>query len=167
MYQVLSYSGQVVLYAAFAFGIAVFSSWPAYRHLPPDHALIRLSMIHQAQRVHECETVSAEELAALPPTMRAPTKCPRERAPVTVEIDIDGDHAYRKTVAPSGLSGDGPASIYHRLAVPAGVHQLSVRLRDSIRTDGFDFQRNGVVDLAPEQILVVDFNAESKAITFR
>jgi hypothetical protein len=166
-HRVLTWSGQVVLYAAFAAVIAVFSSWPTYRHLPEGHALIRLSMIHHARRVHECEALSAEELAALPPNMRAPMRCPRERAPVTVEIDVDGTLAHRETVAPSGLSGDGPASVYRRLTVPAGVHHLSVRLRDSIRSEGFDFEQNGFVDLAPAEILVVDFDAERGATTFR
>ena len=166
-HRILAFSGQVALYAAFAAVIAVLSSWPTYRHLPEGHALIRLSMIHHAQRVHECEAISAEELAALPPNMREPMRCPRERAPVTVEIDVDGALAHRETVSASGLSGDGPASVYRRLTVPAGVHHLSVRLRDSLRAEGFDFERNGVVDLAPAQILVVDFDAENKAITFR
>lgn len=164
---ILTYSGQVALYGAFAVVIAAFSNWPTYRYLPEDHALIRLSMVHQAERVHECEAVSAEELAALPPTMRAPVKCPRERAPLTVEVDIDGALVHQQTVSPSGLSGDGPASVYRRLTVPAGVHYLSVRLRDSIRTDGFDFEGNAIVDLAPAQILVVDFDAENGAFTFR
>lgn len=166
-HRILTCSGQVVLYAAFAAVIAVFSSWPTYRHLPEDHALIRLSMVHHAQRVQECEAVSAEELAALPPNMRAPMRCPRERAPVTVEIDIDGAPVHRETVSPSGLSGDGPASVHRRLTVPAGAHHLSVRLRDSVRTDGFDFERDGIVELAPAQVLVVDFDAENRAITFR
>lgn len=166
-HRILAWSGQVVLYGAFAAVIAVFSNWPTYRHLPEDHALIRLSMVHHAQRLHECEAVSAEELAALPPNMRAPMRCQRERAPLTVEIDIDGALVHRQTVSPSGLSGDGPASVYRRLTVPAGVHHVSVRLRDSVRSDGFDFERNGIVDLAPAQILVVDFEAENGAITFR
>jgi hypothetical protein len=166
-HRILAFSGQAALYAAFAAVIAAFSNWPTYRHLPEGHALIRLSMVHHAQHVHECVTVSAEELAALPPNMREPMKCPRERAPVTVEIDIDGALAHRETVSPSGLSGDGPASIYRRLTIPAGVHRLSVRLRDSVRADGFDFERNGIVDVAAAQILVVDFDAENRAITFR
>lgn len=166
-HRVLSGLGQVVLYAAFALVIAQFSNWPAYRHLPEDHALIRLSMVHHAERVHACETLSAEELAALPENMRAPERCPRERAPVTVEIDIDGSLAHRATVSPSGLSRDGPASVYRRLSVPSGIHRLSVRLRDSIRTDGFDFEGETTVDLAPAQILVVDFDADDNAITFR
>jgi hypothetical protein len=167
MRQISTWLGQIVLYGAFAAFIAVFSNWPRYQHLPEDHALIRLSMTHHAQRVHECVAVSPEELAALPANMRAPMQCPRERAPLTVEIDIDGALAHRETAPPSGLSGDGAASLYHRLAVPAGVHHLSVRLRDSVRTNGFDFERSDIVDLAPAQILVVDFDSDNGAISFQ
>lgn len=167
MQRILAGSGQAVLYAAFAAVIAVFSNGPAWRYLPEDHALIRLSMVHQARRVHECEALSAEELAALPPNMRAPMRCPRQRVPLTVEIDIDGALAHRETVPPSGLSGDGPASVYRRLVIPAGVHRLSVRLRDSVRTEGFDYEHSATVDLAPAQILVVDFDAADGVITLR
>ena len=156
-----------MLYGMFAAVIIVFSTWPAYDHLPDDHALIKLSLTHHAQRVRECEVVSAEELAKLPPNMRAPMNCPRERSPVTVEVDIDGNLARRETALPSGLSGDGAASVYQRMTVPAGVHRLSVRLRDSVRTVGFDFERSEIVDLGPAEILVIDFDAEQGRITLQ
>lgn len=167
MGRIRMWSGQAILYAAFAAFIALFSSWPRYRHLADDYALIRVSMTHHARLVHECETVSAEELAALPPNMRAPLRCPRERAPITVEVDIDGTTAGSETAPPAGLAGDGAAAVYMRLPVSAGEHHLSVRLRDSVRTEGFDFERGGLVDLAPAQILVVDFDADNGAITWR
>lgn len=159
-----AWAGQAVLYGMFAAIIAVFSSWPTYDHLPGDHALIKLSFTHHAERVHECEAVSAEELAELPPNMRAPMRCPRERSPVTVEVDIDGNLAHRETALASGLSGDGAASVYRRIPLPAGVHRLSVRLRNSVRTEGFDFERSEIVTLAPAEILVVDFDAEQGGI---
>lgn len=159
MRKLAAWVGQAVLYGGFAAVIAVFSSWPTYDHLPADHALIKLSFTHHAERVHECEPVSAEELAKLPPNMRAPMRCPRERSPVTVEVDIDGNPVHRETALPSGLSGDGAASVYRRIPVPAGVLRLSVRLRDSVRNEGFDFQRSEIVTLAPAEILVIDFDA--------
>jgi hypothetical protein len=159
-----AWAGQVVLYGTFAAVIAVFSSWPAYNHLPSDYALIKLSFTHHAERVHECEAVSAEELAKLPPNMRAPMKCPRERSPITVEVDINGDLAHRETALPSGLSGDGAASVYRRIPLPAGMHKLSVRLRDSVRSEGFDFERSEIVNLTPAEILVIDFDPEQGGI---
>ncbi|HLU06484.1 MAG TPA: hypothetical protein VKZ91_08005 [Woeseiaceae bacterium] len=162
-----AWTGQALLYGMFAAVIAVFSSWPTYHHLPDDHALIKLSFTHHAERMHECEEVSAEELAKLSPNMRAPVRCPRERSPVTVEVDLDGNLAYRETASPSGLSGDGAASVYRRIPVPAGVHRLSVRLRDSVRTEGFDFERSEIVDLGPAEIMVIDFDAEQGGITLQ
>ena len=95
---------------------ACFSRWPAYRHLAADQALIKLSFTHAGKRVAECRQLSAEELAKLPPNMRAPMKCARERAPVRVEVDIDGAPAFRHVAAPSGLSKDGASAVYQRLA---------------------------------------------------
>lgn len=167
MTKTFSWIGQVLLYAMFAAVIGVFTRWPPYQHLPADHALIKLSFIHHGQRLQECQKLSPEELAKLPPNMRAPLSCPRERSPITVEVDIDGAVAFRQTAQPSGLSRDGAASVYQRIEVPVGTHRLDVRLRDSARTEGFDFERNEVLDLKPAQILVIDFNAEKGGITLQ
>ena len=43
----LAWFGQALLYGLFALFIGVFSSWPTYRHLPPDQALIKVSFSHQ------------------------------------------------------------------------------------------------------------------------
>lgn len=167
MIRALSWVGQVVLYAAFAAVIGVFTRWPSYQHLPEDHALIKLSLIHHGQRLQECQKLSPEELAKLPPNMRAPMNCPRERSPITVEVDIDDVAVLKRTVQPSGLSRDGAASVYQRIEVPAGMHRFKVRLRDSSRTEGFDFERDEVIELKPARILVIDFNAEKGGITLQ
>ena len=159
--------GQVLLYGVFALIIGVFSHWPTYRHLGDDEALIKLSFTHAAQRVDECRKLTAEELAKLPPNMRAPTKCGRERAPVVVEVDIDGKPAIRHVAPPSGLSRDGASAVYRRLTVPAGPHRVAVRLKDDAGAGGFDYEREQVVTLAPAQILVIDFDAQQGGITLR
>ncbi|GMU67956.1 MAG: hypothetical protein AMXMBFR37_02890 [Steroidobacteraceae bacterium] len=167
MSRVYSWIGQVVLYAAFAAVIGVFTRWPAYQHLPPDHALVKLSFIHHGQRLQECRQLSPDELAKLPPNMRAPLSCPRERSPILVEVDIDGVPVLRRSAQPTGLSRDGAASVYQRIEVPAGTHRFDVRLRDSARAGGFDFERSEVLELKPAQILVIDFNAEKGGITLQ
>lgn len=92
--------------------------------------------------------------------MRAPLKCGRERAPVTIELDIDGALAYRYTAAPSGLSRDGASTVYKRLELPAGKHRIAVRMRDTTATSGFTYQHDATVDLVPAQVLVIDFDSE-------
>lgn len=159
--------GQLLLYGLFALGIGVFSHWPPYRHMAPGQALIKLSMVHTGKPVGDCRKLTPEELAKLPPNMRLATSCPRERSPITVELDIDGQPAARVTAEPSGLHQDGASAIYQRLTVPAGERTLAVRLRDDVRTGGFNYTLERHVTLAPAQVLVVDFDAESNAIALR
>ena len=165
MTKLLSWIGQALLYALFALIIGYFSSSPPYRHLPPDQALIKLSFSHEGQRVSECRKRTAEELAKLAPNMRAPMDCPRERSPVTVEIDLDGVPAYRHVATPSGLSRDGASTVYQRIPVLAGEHDLAVRLNDDARRKGFNYSREQRVTLKPGRVLVIDFDAEKGGIT--
>jgi len=167
MNKFVRWGAQMLLYGAFAATLAIFSHWPRYQHLAPDRALIKLSFTHQAQRLGRCEELTADELAKLPPNMRAPTRCPRERAPVTVEIDIDGVLAHRQVAKPSGLSGDGAAAVYQRLEVAAGRHEIAVRLKDDAHTAGFDYTAREVVTLEPAEILVIDFDSANHRITLR
>ena len=125
--------GQALLYALFALVIGVFSRWPTYQHLGPDQALIKLSFTHTGKPVGDCRPLSADELAKLPPNMRAPMKCPRERSPVTVEVDIGGVPVLQRVAAPSGLSRDGASAVYQRLQVAAGEQRIAVRLNDDAR----------------------------------
>lgn len=159
--------GQALLYGAFALTIAVFSNWPVYRPLPAGQALVKLSFTHAAKRMAECRKLSAEELARLPPNMRSATKCERERAPVKVEVDIDGAPVFRELAPPSGLSRDGASSIYRRAGVTAGTHRIAVRMKDSPGSGDFDYRREAEVNLKPAQILVIDFDAEKGGITLQ
>lgn len=159
--------GQGLLYALFAAVIGVFSQWPTYHHLAADQALIKVSFSHTGKPLGDCRQLSAAELARLPPNMRAPISCPRERSPVTVELDIGGQPALRRTAAPSGLSRDGASALYQRLVVPAGEQRIAVRLNDDARGAGFAYQREATVTLAPAQVLVIDFDATRGGITLQ
>lgn len=163
----LAWVGQALLYGAFALFIGVFSQWPGYRQLEDDQALIKLSFSHTGKPVADCKRQTPEELAKLPPNMRAPVRCPRERSPVVVELDIDGKTVVRHSAQPSGLSRDGASSVYERLVVPAGTHQVAVRLNDDKRHAGFAHQLEQTVTLKPAQILVVDFDAAEQKITLQ
>ena len=164
---VAAWTGQALLFAAFALVIGVFSRWPVYHHLGPDEAVIKVSFAHTGKPVSDCRAQTAEELAKLPPNMRAPMRCPRERSPVTMEVDIDGQPVLRRTANPSGLSRDGASSMYQRVQVAAGEQRIAVRMKDDVRHPGFTHQREATVTLKPAQILVIDFDAEQGGITLR
>ncbi len=85
----------------------------------------------------------------LPPNMRVPMQCGRERSPVTFELELDGKPVYRAELPPRGLSRDGASTVYQRFPVPAGQHRLRARLKDSVRVPDFNYTKEADVTLAP------------------
>ncbi|NJN40401.1 MAG: hypothetical protein HC807_05570 [Gammaproteobacteria bacterium] len=165
MNPVLRYGVQAVLYVAFGAALGYFSSYPVFRVLPSDHALVRLSLSHGAQPVAPCYERTPEELAKLAPNQRVKRVCPRERSPVRIEIDMDGEPLYRITAQPAGLKRDGTSTVYRRLPVVAGKHAFEARLADG--PDGkFGYTSKETVDLAPGKVLVIDFHAAQGGFRF-
>ena len=160
------YAAQAVFYAAFAAVIGYFSTSPRYQHLPADMSLIKLSFSHAGARKLACHQRTAEELAKLAPNMRATTVCPRERAPVTVQIAIDGAPSIDVVAKPSGLAKDGASTVYRRVPVPAGVHHVAARLSD-LPSGEFNYTAESSVELLPGQVLVIDFDGSKGGFQFR
>ena len=154
--------GQLVAYGLFITGVGVFSVWPGYRLLDEQEAILSLTLSHAAQRVEECRRLTQEELNALPPNMRKPDECPRERHAIYVEMQLDDRFVYSETALPSGLWKDGKANIYRRTTVDAGEYKLFVGMNDSGSGDGFDYTEQRDVTLAPGQNLVVTFDGQQK-----
>jgi hypothetical protein len=162
----LRIAAQLLLYVPLMALIGFFSTGPRFELIPASDALVRISLIHAAQRKQECRTRSAEELAKLPPNMRAALDCPRERAPLMVELEIDGALVFRRSVPPAGFKRDGAASLYHRLPVAAGRHRVVARLRD--RAEGpFNYVREETLELAPGGMLLIDFVPTKGGFDFR
>ena len=160
-------AGQGVVYMAFAAFVGYFSTGPAYRPLPEDHGLLRLSFNQPGKPIGECRTRSAEELARLPAQMRTPQECPRERSPVVVRIEIDGAEVLRESFRPAGLRRDGAASGYWRTPLAAGSYRLRVQFNDDVRREGFTHERQTVVDVLPGQVVLVDFAGDGGGILIR
>jgi hypothetical protein len=166
MNKAASYALQAVCYAAFMAVVGHFATSPPYEHLPPGQAVVKLSLQHAGQRKEACRERSAEELAKLAPNMRAATVCPRERAPVTVDVRMDDRPLFAVVAPPSGLAKDGASTVFRRVAVPAGVHRFSARLVDT--ADGsaaVDAARE--IDLKPGRVLVIDYDAKAGGFVFR
>ncbi len=159
--------GQAILYAAFALFIGVFSHWPAYRPLDEGQALIKVSFSHTGKPVGDCVKRTPEELAHLPPQMRKPIDCPRERSPVSIEVDIGGQPVLNRTAQPTGLKRDGASAVYERVRVASGEQKIAVRMKDDVRAPSFTYEREATVTLKPSQVLVIDFDAEKGGITLQ
>ena len=163
----LRWFGQAAVYAALVLVIGYFASAPAYRHFPGDQAMIKMTFTHGGKYRGGCRRRTAKELQELAPNMRREFDCPRDRVPVVVEMDVDGEPAYRASLEPSGLHGDGPSIMYRGFPVQAGRHTVEVRMRDTDRRSGFDYQRDGSFSLNPGQLLVIQFREEAGGFTFK
>lgn len=166
MKTLLRYAAQAVLYAAFVAVIGYFSTSPAYVHLPPGEALLKLSLTHAGARKEACHERTPEELAKLAPNMRAQTVCPRERVPIVVEVVLDDAPLFRVTAPPSGLAKDGASTIYRRVPIAAGVHRIGARLADD-PTGAFTFAAETTVDLQAGRVVVIDFDPAQGGFVFR
>lgn len=161
------WGGQAVIYGGIALWLGYFANMPVYTHLDPELALIKLSVIHSAQRKGECRKRTQEELEALNPNMRKPYDCPRERLPIHLELLLDGKLIYDEVLQPAGLSKGSQTRAYQRLPATAGEHELVVRMVDSTRTEGYDYMAAAKIRLSAGEIFVVDFRAETGGFILR
>ena len=164
---ILRYPLQVLNYALFMLLVWYFSAAPAFTQLQPDQAVITVAFAHAGERLEECHQLSQEELARLPPNMRAPMDCPRERSPVTVQLLLDGKPLLEEVARAPGLYHDLGVDIYRSAKVPAGTHTLTVQMDDNVRVPGPSYTHQETVTLKPAQLLVVDFNSETGAFVIQ
>ena len=162
----MKYVGQLVAYAVFLVLLGVLSLRPQLRVMAENEAIVSVSFSHAAKRVGECRRLSQEELMALPPNMRKPDDCPRERHPLRIELQMDDQTLYQETLPPTGLWADGKSTAYQRIPVAAGAHDFSIRMNESGTPDAFDFEKSSTITLLPGQNLVVYFDSDSQQLKF-
>ncbi len=166
MAKVFTYLGQGAIYVAIAGLLGYFSTSPAYEYFPADRAQLMLSFSHNGKPKGPCRKLSPEEIAEVAANMRRPEVCPRERLPVQIELELGGEVIYRDSRDPTGLSKDGAAQVYERFVKAPGEYRLVVRMRDSDRPSGFDYETAATVMLEAGQNLVIDFRSEVGAFVF-
>jgi hypothetical protein len=145
-----------LLSLAVVLAVAALSHRPLWRSLAENTALVRLSFTHSGVRA--CRDRTPEELAALPRNMRNAQLCDRRRAPVRVEMDIDGKTVFAGDLPPGGLAGSGPSRVYRGVELPAGRYRLAVRMRDDPARSGFTHEAGFDIQLRPAQSVAVDFD---------
>jgi len=154
------WAGQLLFYVAAAGVTGLFATWPTWSRLSPEEAQITIAFAHGGARKEACRKLTPEEIAALPARERRPSDCRRERVPLRFELVLDDRPRLARMLPPSGLSRDGPAQLYEKLSVPSGRHTVTVRLADSGRASGFDYENRFELELRPRQNLAIDFEAD-------
>ncbi|MDH3616403.1 MAG: hypothetical protein OEQ90_08005 [Gammaproteobacteria bacterium] len=151
---------EVLAWACFVAVVGLLSVWPRYDTIEADHAVVTVTFSHAAKRIGECRTLTQEDLNKLPPNMRKPSECPRERHPVRIELRSGDSVLYAEVLAPSGIWSDGKSNIYRRVIVPARTHDLFVGMNDSGGEQGFDFEKSKRIKILPGRNLVVRFDEQ-------
>lgn len=116
----------VAVTAGLIAGVVAASHAPLSPHAP-DGALLRLAWSARPERLEECGSQTAEELARLPPHMRQPVVCDG----VTARYRLTATHAGRvladRIVSAGGLRQDRRLYVLEDLPVPAGEALVEVR----------------------------------------
>lgn len=154
---------EAAAYGVFIVVIGALSVWPEYRLLADSEAIVSLTFSHAGMRKEKCRRLTQEELNSLPPNMRKPDDCPRERHPVRVELRIDDHLVHAVTALPSGLWNDGKANVYRRTTVPAGEHEIFIGMNDSGTAEQYDYELRQVVMITPGRNLVISFDGPSRS----
>lgn len=158
---------QGALYIAFGLFVGYLSVAPPYHYASPDRTSVKLSLSHAANRVQPCVKLSPQEINERATSGERLQQCERERLALTVALEIDGELVYETVARPSGLWGDGPASVYERFEIAPGPHQITARLRDSTRDSGWDYTHSEQVNLEPGRYFTITFRAETGGFQFR
>ena len=167
MRSAMRYLLQILAYAGFAFIVGYLSFWPRYDYGDVDMATVKVSLSHAAERVKPCVQLTPQQIAELPPNMRRTQMCERERLPLLLQLEVDGEITLDLEARPAGLWADGPASIYERFDLPPGAHQITARLRDTARTDGWDYTLTEDVVLEAGRYLTITFKPETGGFAIR
>ena len=152
---------QAFNYSLFMGLIWFFSNSPSVSLIGENEARITIAFAHAGQLREPCRMLSQEELNKLAPNMRKIDDCPRERSPVVIEAELDGKSVYSASLPPPGLFGDGGVDVFYSAKIPAGQHQLDMKMNDSVRVEGFNHQFARQVTVEPAQILLIAFDSKS------
>lgn len=167
MRDMLRYAGQLLFFTAVIAFVGYFSNRPVYHQFSKDQAQIKLGFAHGGARKIDCRKLTSKEIAKLPANKRRPNTCTRERIPLYVQLAVDGKVIYDEHLPATGLYHDGPARTYQKINVSTGLHSITVRLRDSKRVTGFDYETTHQVTLESLQNLAIDFKADAGGFLFR
>lgn len=165
MREPLKMAARLVVLTLVFMGVAALSNRPTYHSLPDGAGVLTLSFGHGADRRAACRKATPEELAKLPPNMRRPDICPRDRPPIRVEFDIDGKRMFEADVPPSGIAGDGPSRVHRRFVLPAGSYDIAVRMRERPEGD-FPWHAERTIRIEPGANRVIDFRTNAGGFVF-
>ncbi len=148
--------------------IGYFSQKPEYGFNSPNESELVVSFRYTSRKTHPCTDKElkrlTEERKGRPKHMRSARNIcgSRERVPVNISVEMDGKTTFDRLVHPSGFTHDGACYLFKRLIVPAGEHNLKVKLAEVAETGkAAKYIYEGKPLFPTARRVVVDFNLEA------
>ena len=150
--------------AALALAVALgavtfaFSNLP-YRTAHSSTPELVVSFNHHGA-ILEPRKLTSEELEKRLPHMRAQVNASRERVPVRLRVQVDGQTVLDQVYPAKGLLHDGPSMAVVRLPLSPGPHQVLVELADTANPDQWTQQWHETVEFQENRARVVLFDTK-------
>ena len=110
-------------------------------------------------------------VAAIPPGVTLPEGADVEKIfggehyPVSVIVVMDGNTILDETYQPSGVGNNGRISALEFLSIPAGSHQIEMRLKDD--ENDYRVVYSDTLDLSVGQVVVFSYDDKSDMVIVR
>ncbi len=104
--------------------------------------------------------LTKEELDARQPQMRAQFNVARERVPVRLRVQVDGQTVHEQSYQAKGISKDGSSIAVVRLPVTSGSHVVQVELNDCGKPDDWSQHWTETVEFKENHLRVVLFDSK-------
>lgn len=98
---------------------------------PPPATELVISFQHPGRSGESCRPVTEEEKARMPAHMQLQEICERGRAPVRLQVAIDGEVRIEKAYEPRGWSRDGTSVGIEVLELAPGLHEVAVAIGET------------------------------------
>jgi hypothetical protein len=156
---VLQLAAAVVLSAVLGTVAFAFSNL-SYRTPHSSRPELIVSFNHSGA-IREARQLTKEELAQRLPHMRAQVNVTRERVPVRLRVQVDGQAVFDQTFQPKGLHHDGPSMALTRLPILPGRHEVRVELADTADPEKWTRQWSETVEFQESRNRVVLFDTKA------
>ena len=146
---------------AFILGAGTFGFSNLTYRTPHSPELELVVSFSHGGAILEPRQLTKEELAKRLPHIRAQVNVTRERAPVRLRVQVDGQKVFDQLFQAKGLSKDGPSIAVARLPISAGPHQVRVEMADTADREAWTKQWSETVSFENHRIRVVLFDTKS------
>lgn len=116
-------------------------------------AVLRLAWSARPERIEQCRSLTADELAARPQHMRQALQCEGYAATYLLQVRVDGVLVAEQTVHGGGLRRDRRLYVFREVPIPPGTPRIDVRFT---RVEAPDPRSSAVVhpEFVPPRLLL-------------